>query len=531
MPSATAHAPPTLRLPLRPYQDEAIHAILAAQTRGVTRPLVVLPVGAGKTIVFAHLLRQRAGRALVLAHRDELLQQAVAKLRLIDPTAQIGMVKADENDVDAPVVVASVQTLSRPQRLAQLRPGFATLVVDEAHHATAPTYRRILRHCGAFQADGPLTLGVTATPERSDTARLSEVWQEIVYEQSLLALITAGYLANLRAVQILLQVNFDALRTRQGDFVDAAVDALLLQADAPQHVVQAYQAHAAGRKALVFTPTVRTAYAMADAFRAAGLAAEALDGTTPAATRQATLARLRTGATQVLANCALLTEGFDEPSIDAIVMARPTLSKPLYIQMLGRGTRLYPGKTDCLILDVVGASTRHALLTTAALFDVEPAALAQRSLTAAVAARVPPAPAPAEVPQGTLVAAAVDLFRRRPVHWIQTQAGAWVLSIGQGTLRLLPAADGTWAVVHAQRGQARREVGGGLPLDYALGVAEDYARRQQAGVLVDPSAAWRQQPPTEKQLALLRKWRVALPPDLTRGAAADLLTAVMGDWD
>jgi len=129
------------------------------------------------------------------------------------------------------------------------------------------------------------------------------------------------------------------------------------------------------------------------------------------------------------------------------------------------------------------------------------------------------------------VAASVDLFRSRPLHWVQTQFGAWVLSLGQGTLRLLPAADGTWAVVHAQRGQARREVGGGLPLDYALGVAEDYARRQQAGVLVDPSAAWRQQPPTEKQLALLRKWRVALPPDLTRGAAADVLTAVMGDWD
>jgi hypothetical protein len=117
----------------------------------------------------------------------------------------------------------------------------------------------------------------------------------------------------------------------------------------------------------------------------------------------------------------------------------------------------------------------------------------------------------------------VDLFRARPLHWVQTQRGAWVLTLGQGTRRLLPAADGTWAVVHAQRGQAHRPVGQGLPLDYALGVAEDYARRQQAGVLVDPSAAWRQQPPTEKQLAL--------PPDLTRGAAADLLTAVMGDWD
>jgi len=114
---------------------------------------------------------------------------------------------------------------------------------------------------------------------------------------------------------------------------------------------------------------------------------------------------------------------------------------------------------------------------------------------------------------------------------VQTQRDAWVLTLGQGTLRLLPEAAGTWTVVHVRRGAAHRPVGQGLPLDYALGVAEDYARRQQAGVLVDPSAAWRQQPPTEKQLALLRKWRVALPPDLTRGAVADLLTAVMGDWD
>ena len=144
MTSTTAQAPPPLRLPLRPYQQDALQALQAAHARGVTRPLVVLPVGAGKTVVFAHLLHQRAGRALVLAHRDELLQQAAAKLRLVDPTAQIGIVKAEENAVDASVVVASVQTLSRPQRLAQLRAGFATLVVDEAHHATAPDRKSVV---------------------------------------------------------------------------------------------------------------------------------------------------------------------------------------------------------------------------------------------------------------------------------------------------------------------------------------------------------------------------------------------------
>jgi superfamily II DNA or RNA helicase len=154
-----------------------------------------------------------------------------------------------------------------------------------------------------------------------------------------------------------LQADFDALETRQGDFVEAALETALLAANAPIQVLAAFQTHAADRKALLFTPTVALAYAMAATFRTAGIPAKALDGTTPLATRRAILQRLRTGATQVVANCAVLTEGFDEPSVDCIIVARPTQSAPLYQQMLGRGTRTFPGKMDCLLLDVVGVST------------------------------------------------------------------------------------------------------------------------------------------------------------------------------
>jgi ATP-dependent helicase IRC3 len=200
-------------------------------------------------------------------------------------------------------------------------------------------------------------VGVTATPERGDRQSLRQVFDRIVYQKTLLEMMQAGYLVDLRALQVLLQADFDALRTQHGDFVEAELETLLLEANAPAQVLTAFQAYAAARKALLFTPTVATAYAMADTFCTAGIPAEALDGTTPLATRRAILQRLHTGATRVVANCAVLTEGFDEPSVDCIIVARPTQSALLYQQMLGRGTRTYPGKTDCLVLDVVGVST------------------------------------------------------------------------------------------------------------------------------------------------------------------------------
>src|SRR5438067_5248006 len=278
-------APPLLRLTPRPYQYEAVAALLAAAARGVQRPLLVLPTGTGKTIIFALLVQRRGGRALILAHRDELIQQAVDKLHLVDPTLSLGIVQAAHDELTAPTVVASVQTLSRRTRLARLVPDFQTIVIDEAHHAPAPTYRRILDYCRAWHPDGPLAVGVTATPERGDHHSLRPVFDRIVYQKTLLEMMQAGYLVDLRALQILLQADFDALRTQQGDFVEAELESLLLAANAPAQVLAAFQTHAADRKALLFTPTVALAYAMAETFRAAGIAAEALDGTTPLATR------------------------------------------------------------------------------------------------------------------------------------------------------------------------------------------------------------------------------------------------------
>jgi ATP-dependent helicase IRC3 len=528
---AVAPAPTTFRLTPRPYQYEAVAALLAATARGVQRPLLVLPTGTGKTIVFALLVQRRGGRSLILAHRDELIQQAVDKLHLVDPTLPLGVVQATRDEHTAPTVVASVQTLSRRTRLARLVPDFQTIVIDEAHHAPAPTYRRILDYCRAWRANGPLVVGVTATPERGDRQSLRPVFERIVYQKSLVEMMQAGYLVDLRAIQVLLQADFDALRTPHGDFVDAELESLLLAANAPAQVLAAFQAHAANRKALLFTPTVALAYAMAETFQRSGISAEALDGTTPLTTRHAILQRLHTGATRMVANCAVLTEGFDEPSIDCIIVARPTRSALLYQQMLGRGTRTYPGKTDCLLLDVVGVSTHHTLHTAATLFGCDATQLARQSVLELLEQPVPPAEEDMPL-TGTLHSTPVDLFARRALHWVQTRQGAWVLSLGSqhGTLRLRPDGPETWQVMQVRRDADPVVLGDTLPLPYAQGLAEDYARHLGVARLVEVEASWRQQPATEKQTALLRKLGMAARSGLTKGEAADLLAAILGDW-
>lgn len=523
-------------LELRDYQLEAVSATLAAYHRGVARPLVVLPTGAGKTLCFAALLKTRGGRGIVLAHRDELVRQAVEKINWVAPDLNVGVVKAERNELWGDVLVASIQTLAQPRRLMQLTGHFDTVICDEAHHSTNPSSRTILEWLGSFEGDAPLTLGVTATPERADGVGLGQVWQEIVYSKSILEMILAGYLCDLRAVQVSLAVDFNAVKVTAGDFQDADLGRALTTANAPKHVVAAYREHAAGRKALVFTPTVEVAYDMADAFNAAGIAASAVDGETPQQERRQTLERFRQGKIKVLANCGVLTEGYDEPSIDCIIIARPTRSRVLYTQCIGRGTRIYPGKQDCLILDVVGATGEHKLVTATELFDLggKPAGLSVREAERWVgeqAARRQPGDGGVDLaPDGTVVITPAALFGDRDLHWTQTRQGMWALSIGGGViLRLQPDGQGTWDVAQVPARGETLLLHRGLPLDYAMGVAEDVARSCGALSLLKPDAPWRGEPASSKQLGALRRWKIACPENITKGQASDLLSAIMGD--
>jgi ATP-dependent helicase IRC3 len=512
-------------LALRDYQQEAIEAVNQAACEGLTRPLVSLPTGTGKTVVFAHLLAQRGGRSLVLAHREELLAQAQDKLRIVAPTLSTGIVKAKLNETDAQVVIASVQSLSRPSRLDKFDADLATLIVDEAHHAPAETYRRILEAVGIFESNGPLCVGFTATPERGDRAGLGNIFNRIVYQKTILEMVIAGYLADMRAVRVGLKIDFGRVRTSRGDFMESDLGEALLAADAPDQVRDAYLEHANGRKAIGFTPTVKLAHAMAEAFHDAGIPTEALDGKTPEDERRDILGRLHTGVTQVVFNCGVLTEGFDEPSVDCIIVARPTKSRPLYIQMVGRGTRLYPGKDDCLVLDVIGNTARHRLITAEEIFERN---LEEKSLKESIAMDLDREDGMEASPRpvGELGSAEASLFHSHGFAWTQTADGAWALSTGKGHLRLVPTVMGRWDVEIARRYDAviLRD---GLPLDYAMGIAEDYIRKSVKTVLVDRNAPWRSRPVEDspKMPALLIREGIPITPGMTQGEASDLLNA------
>lgn len=508
----------------RGYQIEAIQAVREAYQQDKRRLLIALPTGSGKTIIFAMLIQRRKGNALVLAHRDELIQSAYDKIKMVIPNADIGIVKAERNEIDAPIVIASIQTLSRQSRLEQIPAHFDTIIVDEAHHAAAESYRRTLDYLGAFDEGGPLVVGVTATPSRADDIGLDCVFEQIVYSRTILDMMKAGYLCDLRALQIHLEADFQKLHTRAGDFIEREVADLLSAANAPALIAEAYQEHAADRKGLVFTPTVDLAHDTAKAFMERGIAAEALDGGTDIEKRRAILARLKSGETQVVANCAVLTEGFDEPSVDCVVIARPTRSRTFFIQCIGRGTRLYPGKENCLVLDLVGTTERHDLMTMATLFGLQPKALSQKTVLEALAQQDQDKIAEQKALSGRLVAQAVDLFKVRQFHWLKVNGSRYTLAFGQGLL-ILQRQGSLWDVYLKKKEGNQQTLAEQLPLEYAQGRAEDYARESGDMALINPDAPWRIRPASEKQIATMKKMRIKFHPGLTSGEASDLIAS------
>ena len=243
--------------------------------------------------------------------------------------------------------------------------------MDEAHHSAAETYMHVLKQLGCFRAGGPLLLGVTATPDRGDNKRIAHtIYQEQVYTKSMRDLIDDGYLCDVRARAIMLDADLSRVRTTGGDFQADELTDVLMGAGAIPHIVAAYEQFAENRTGLVFTPSVAMAYKMATLFREKGIAAEAIDGTTHPELRRATLRRLAAGITRIVVNCAVLTEGFDEPSISCVIIARPTQSRPLFVQMIGRGLRIHPGKSDCLILDLVANCGNHDVASIPDIFGL-----------------------------------------------------------------------------------------------------------------------------------------------------------------
>jgi superfamily II DNA or RNA helicase len=559
-----------MALELRRYQSKALEAIEAAEREGVRRPLVVHPTGTGKTVTFAHGIKRRAtrGRALVMVHREELAAQTRDKLAMIAPELRTGIVKADQNDIWADVVIASVQTAHRDARLSQLVASavaspFGTIICDEAHHAPAPTWTKVLTGMGAFNPYGPLAIGFTATPER-DNGKTLGVWEKVVSYMSIREAIygngkrgadghEGGYLVPiLPAVVVETEMDMGRVRKTGGDYSDGDLGREMEESGAIAQIADSYVEHARERKAVAFTPTVATAHALAHALKRRGVAAEALDGGTDGDERKAILRRLKTGETHVVVNCAVLTEGFDEPSISCVIVARPTRFHGLYVQMVGRGTRLHPDKKDLLVLDIVGASNRHELVGVVDLgLDLEDPRK-KKDPDEVERQACPSCEEPCDVPEhrcalchrylpGRAIAEGearhenchsrsggrVDVFGSSRLRWLPV-GPAWVLGAGQEVVVMAPVGLDTWRLATYQNGRVE-VLHDEIPADWAMGIGEDRAKAFQK--LVERTARWLTQPVSDLQKGrLLREGlpEKALPRVKTRGEAADLLTRIQG---
>lgn len=342
---------------LRPYQQEAMDAILEAWENGTHKTLLVLPTGCGKTIVFAKVTEEcvrQGNRVLILAHRGELLEQAADKIR---KATGLGCAteKAEETCLGSwfRITVGSVQSMMRESRLSRFPDDyFDTIIIDEAHHCISDSYQRVLHHFPEAKV-----LGVTATPDRGDMKNLGQVFESLAYEYTLPRAIKEGYLSPIKAVTIPLKVDLTGVGVQSGDFkagdLGTALDPYL------EGIATEMEKYCRDKKTVVFLPLVKTSQKFRDVLNAHGFQAAEVNGESQ--DRAEILREFDAGKYNVLCNSMLLTEGWDCPSVDCIVVLRPTKVRSLYCQMVGRGTRLSPGKDHLLLLDFLWHTERHEL--------------------------------------------------------------------------------------------------------------------------------------------------------------------------
>jgi ATP-dependent helicase IRC3 len=401
---------------LRPYQSDALRVSKEKYDQGTRRQLVALPTGTGKTPLFVNLPTHHKfdGRTLVLVHREELAEQAARSVRKWFPEAKVGVeMGASYSSTGDDFIVGSVQTLSREGgRITKLRPEeFTTIICDEAHHSVAPSYKAVFGYFGlGFETDGfgrgspeagrpaatirgsggiaagdRLLFGVTATPNRGDGQGLGQVYDEIIYQMSILDAIRQGWLVDIRGIKVKTNTSLDAVHIRAGDFAKNELEEAVNVDDRNHLIVQNWIKYGEDRQTIAFCVDIAHSQKLAETFRAYGVAAEAVWGVDPY--RGDKLRYHKERKLRVLTNCEVLTEGYDDWQVACIIMARPTKSQLLFVQMAGRGTRIPEGidnlldaraagtplpKEDCLLLDVVDNTGRHSLVTLASIFGLPP---------------------------------------------------------------------------------------------------------------------------------------------------------------
>ena len=378
---------------LRPYQEEALQAVVDNLCAGVRRQLLVLATGLGKTVIAANLptkLKDLApGKLLFVAHRNELLTQAVDKISSWNPSLKVGLEKAESHaDPDCDVIVACNASIGRAgsTRMDHFWEDIGIIVIDEAHHSIGSSYLNILEDSGVLRPESTkLLIGLTATPKRhnrnkkgikgtlddeDEVLSLKSVFDKVTYSYPIRKGIKEGYLAPLHGFRVHTKTSLDSVKTTAGDFQVDQLSSAVNTEERNAQVVKAWKDNIKDKQTLCFTVDVQHAKDLAEAFLHNGVMAQPIYGDDPQ--RAEKLKWFEAGKVQVLCNCALLTEGFDSPSVSCIVLARPTKSGSLYTQMVGRGTRLKEGKESCTVIDICDNYRRCSLVTLPSLVGLNP---------------------------------------------------------------------------------------------------------------------------------------------------------------
>lgn len=494
---------------LRDYQQEALAAVQKELEQGVTKQLIVLPTGSGKTLVAAGLAKLYSKKLLFIAHRDELINQAVDKFTLHWPTADIGICKALKNEIDHQIVIGSVQTCSQAKRLAQLKKqNFQILVIDEAHHSTAPSYRRIIDELG-FNDKTKLVVGLTATPMRTkETEGLGDVFEKIIYSRSISTMIKAGYLVPVVGRRIATKIDLKGIRIEKGDFEVAGLSRAVNKPERNELIVQKYLLHAQNRKGIAFCADVKHAHDLTRTFQEHNISCATVWGAMDSESRRSTLDDFKRGQLQMLTTVGVLTEGFDETSLSTILMCKPTRSLTLFTQCIGRGLRPHPLKENCLVIDF--ADNYHSIDSIITLTKSVPEAIEiddeqEKDVTAIQDDQTTVSGSVVEIYDEEF-----DLLGQRQFVWIALGDDEYSLADDQrNEIIIRPVEGGYIAELYHGNAYAEQVQGRPLPLEYCQGVAEDWARKHLNLYYVDTKGQWikdsRQAPATQGQTSFLSK--------------------------
>lgn len=548
-----------MEISLRPYQQEAVSKVvsqfkeywsflnthrvedilaseeLQRELKRLQEAAIVLATGGGKTVIFSAIeieIRQflaTQGRnlsTLILAHREELLKQARDKYHMIDASQLIGLVGGGTAEYGAPVTVASVATVSRPRHLKSLKDfNYQLVITDEGHHNQADSYQAVYNALPwAFR------LYVTATPDRLDGKPIID--QPPVYEMYITDMVKQGFLTNILPILVRTKTDLDQIKTTGGDYNEHELEIAIDNPARNKRIVEAYHEYASGRPFLCFSVTVAHAEHIAEAFREAGIAVEAISGRMTSEERVRTLQAFESGKLQGLVNCGILTEGYDFCPTSCIILARPTKSRALVVQKIGRGLRLAPGKSDCVVLDITDNILNHRLQPVTLSQAIGKDLRNQETLLDMLARE--------EEEEEKRKASESDDPKERKIKqkqrdkdivlnilqhfdWKQNDHGVWVVEVGalKHKVALEPSKKqpGLWEVgaklapgYKYQRWSKRP-----LPLDWAQQYAESEALKIQADPgairLVDRELPWRKDAPSPEQMAFLDKHHVAYPTD------------------